>query len=456
MKHLIVFLLGLTVWAQTPPPSSNAATLRGKQPCSATVTDNCITAITGGTVYGGGSGAGDVAGPAASVDSEIAIYSGVGGKTLKRFDGSGILIGTSGVVSTSSSLQWNASTGVGLIKPLTLGQVSNEVGTVKLWGTSNLFTIVPAAATAEWTLTLPANDGDSGQVLQTNGSGVTSWAAAGTGNMTNTGTPTTNALPKYSSTAGTAIAPSGVIVDANNDVTGIRNLTITGTLTAGASGAMELTGIAAPSSPSAGIGAVYFDSTSLNLAVKTSAGVVKHGVITKAAVTNEVVSAIADDGTVTTRALASGDIPNNAANTTGTAASITGNLTGDVTSTGMATTLAAKHKTRTQSITVFDPVTGDSGRVQFMFPYAVTVTSISCSVKAATSATINLDERAFATPDTAGTAVLTTALACDTDGATSTTFSNAGLAADVPIALLITAVSGTPDTVRVFVKYTVD
>lgn len=27
-----------------------------------------------------------------------------------------------------------------------------------------------------WTLTLPANDGDSGQVLQTNGSGVTTWA----------------------------------------------------------------------------------------------------------------------------------------------------------------------------------------------------------------------------------------------------------------------------------------
>jgi len=118
--------------------------------------------------------------------------------------------------------------------------------------------------------------------------------------------------------------------------------------------------------------------------------------------------------------------------------------------------LAAKHKTRIQSFTLFDPVTTDSGRAQVMFPYAVTVTSVSCSVKAATSAAINLDERAFATPDTAGTAVLTADLTCDADGATSTTFTNAGIAANVPLALTISAVTGTPDTLRVFVTYSVD
>ena len=133
-------------------------------------------------------------------------------------------------------------------------------------------------------------------------------------------------------------------------------------------------------------------------------------------------------------------------------------LTGAVTTSAgaVATTLAAKYLTGIKSMTVFDPVTGDSGRVQMMFPYAVTITSVSCSVKAATSATINLDERAFATPDTSGTAVLTSNLACDTDGATSTTFSNAGIAANVPVALLISAVSGTPDTLRVYVTYTID
>jgi hypothetical protein len=109
-----------------------------------------------------------------------------------------------------------------------------------------------------------------------------------------------------------------------------------------------------------------------------------------------------------------------------------------------------------KSITLFDPVTGDSGRIQFEFPAAVTITSITCSVKAATSATINLDERAQATPDTSGTAVLTSDLACDTDSATSTTFSNASIAANVPVALTISAVSGTPDTLRVHISYTVN
>jgi len=109
-----------------------------------------------------------------------------------------------------------------------------------------------------------------------------------------------------------------------------------------------------------------------------------------------------------------------------------------------------------KAITLFDPVTGDSGRVQFMFPTAVTITRVACSVKAATSVTIDLDERAAATPDTSGTAVLTSTLACDTDQAVTTSFSNAGIAAEVPVALLISAVSGTPNTLRVYVSYQVN
>jgi hypothetical protein len=110
----------------------------------------------------------------------------------------------------------------------------------------------------------------------------------------------------------------------------------------------------------------------------------------------------------------------------------------------------------TKSLTLFDPVTGDSGRVQLQFPSAITIVRVSCSVKAATSVSINLDERAEATPDTAGTAVLGSALVCDADSANTTSFSNAGIAARVPLALTISAVSGTPDTLRVFIEYTVD
>jgi hypothetical protein len=109
-----------------------------------------------------------------------------------------------------------------------------------------------------------------------------------------------------------------------------------------------------------------------------------------------------------------------------------------------------------KGITVFDPVTGDAGRVQIMFPSAVTITRVACSVKAATSATIQLDERAAATPDTAGTSVLTSSLVCDTNQEVTTSFANAGIAAQVPVALVISAVSGTPDTLRIFIEYLVD
>jgi len=48
----------------------------------------------------------------------------------------------------------------------------------------------PHSATADYTLTFPNNDGDANQFLQTNGSGVMSWAAAG-GGMTLLDTLTT-------------------------------------------------------------------------------------------------------------------------------------------------------------------------------------------------------------------------------------------------------------------------
>ena len=37
----------------------------------------------------------------------------------------------------------------------------------------------PTTIASSYTITLPANDGDAGQYLQTDGAGVTTWAAAG-------------------------------------------------------------------------------------------------------------------------------------------------------------------------------------------------------------------------------------------------------------------------------------
>lgn len=73
------------------------------------------------------------------------------------------------------------------------------------------------------TYTLPAADGTSGQVLQTNGSGTLSWAAASSGFVTGSGT--TGKIPKWSSSSGltdSLLSESGSIVT----VTG--GLTVTG------------------------------------------------------------------------------------------------------------------------------------------------------------------------------------------------------------------------------------
>lgn len=64
-----------------------------------------------------------------------------------------------------------------------VGLAGTLTGTLKFNGaTSGTVTIQSAAAAGTWTLTLPTTDGNSGEFLQTNGSGVTTWAVpAGTG-----------------------------------------------------------------------------------------------------------------------------------------------------------------------------------------------------------------------------------------------------------------------------------
>jgi hypothetical protein len=61
---------------------------------------------------------------------------------------------------------------------------------------ANTITIdAPNALAASYTLVFPPNDGDSGQVLTTNGSGVTTWTTNGTGTVTSVGgTGTVNGL----------------------------------------------------------------------------------------------------------------------------------------------------------------------------------------------------------------------------------------------------------------------
>lgn len=70
---------------------------------------------------------------------------------------------------------------------VTVGSAGGNTGSIILTGTtSGAVTVKVADAAGTWTMTLPTDDGTSGQVLSTDGAGVTSWVNNGSG-----GVPTT-------------------------------------------------------------------------------------------------------------------------------------------------------------------------------------------------------------------------------------------------------------------------
>jgi hypothetical protein len=137
------------------------------------------------------------------------------------------------------------------------------------------------------------------------------------------------------------------------------------------------------------------------------------------------------------------------------AGAVDGGAAGEIADNSVTTEdLEATLQDFTVSIAIESPTTGQSFLYQWETPHQCTMQEIQCNTKgASTTATINFDERARTTPDTAGTTVATTDLICDTDGQNTTTFSNAAIAANVPVALEIVAVSGTaPDVVRIHAR----
>lgn len=109
------------------------------------------------------------------------------------------------------------------------------------------------------------------------------------------------------------------------------------------------------------------------------------------------------------------------------------------------------------------PVTDDDG--DFGHPGLAntwTVTKVTCNTDTGT-ATINIEERAGTTPNTAGTDILSADLVCDADGQTScasgcdvNTITNAGLDANDALALMISAVASSPTKLRVTIIGTKD
>lgn len=85
---------------------------------------------------------------------------------------------------------------------------------------------------------------------------------------------------------------------------------------------------------------------------------------------------------------------------------------------------------------------------------AITITRVWCFTRGATStATIQIDEETEAGIESAGTDVMTAQLVCDTNGQATTTFTNAGIAANSMINLDIDAVANAPTGLMVWIEY---
>jgi len=114
---------------------------------------------------------------------------------------------------------------------ITVGAAAGATGDILFKGTtSGTVTLTVADVAGTWTLQLPADDGSNGQVLTTNGSGVTTWETpAGGGNVSNTGTPLNNQIAIWTD-ATTIEGVAGLTYDgttfATTAITGTSSITL--------------------------------------------------------------------------------------------------------------------------------------------------------------------------------------------------------------------------------------
>ena len=106
----------------------------------------------------------------------------------------------------------------------------------------------PHSASANYTLTLPNDDGDNNQVLQTNGSGVLSWATVSSGSTTTINNNSDNRIITGSSSSDTLEAEANLTYDGINfditcDDTNVNsNLNVNGQVVlTGSDGALQFT-----------------------------------------------------------------------------------------------------------------------------------------------------------------------------------------------------------------------
>lgn len=112
----------------------------------------------------------------------------------------------------------------------TLGVNGGTGGSLALNGsTSGTATITVAAAAGTVNFRLPTSNGSNTNVLSTDGSGNTSWVAAGAGDVVGPGSATDNAVCRYDTTTGKVIQNSGVTIDDSANIATAGSILSSGT-----------------------------------------------------------------------------------------------------------------------------------------------------------------------------------------------------------------------------------
>jgi hypothetical protein len=165
---------------------------------------------------------------------------------LKAKDGTaaGSIANSTGVVTLASSVLTTTDINGGTVDGTTIGAttpssvVATQVditaqGDLRLQDTTGgqyVALQAPATIATSYTLTLPVDDGTSGQALITDGSGVLSWSTAASGDVYGPASATDNAVARYDGTTGKIIQNSAVtiaddgatVIDVNSTSAGLR------------------------------------------------------------------------------------------------------------------------------------------------------------------------------------------------------------------------------------------
>lgn len=98
------------------------------------------------------------------------------------------------------------------------------------------------------------------------------------------------------------------------------------------------------------------------------------------------------------------------------------------------------------------PTPADSGKWSAIYASAVTVTEVYCYTDSGGTVSLNFQVRNKTSPNTAGPSVLASSVVCNSNGASSTSFSHPAIAPEQLLVAMVMDSSGTPAVIRAVVS----